>query len=127
MKNDPGPDAGHTFRITVASRGSYRVAGDKHHHDSPSFFDPSHAVDVRAWDLRTALHMVAELPLDDWFPEGAQYHWEVKPARQIDLDDLRMAVESDRLTLDQALDAAYSLGRTGLPREYYEALFVEEE
>jgi len=68
MKNDPGPDAGHTFRITVASRASTRVVGDRHHHDA-EFFDPSHPVDIRAWDLRTALHVAAELPLDDWFPD----------------------------------------------------------
>lgn len=64
-----GPELGHTFRITVSSRTSYRVVGQPGHHDAEDFFDPSAPVDVRAWDLRTALHMAAELPLDTWFPD----------------------------------------------------------
>lgn len=57
-----GPDDGHTFRITMSSRGSYDVVGDPHHSDSP-VFGPETSVDVRAWNLRDALHRAAEMPL----------------------------------------------------------------
>lgn len=64
VEPEEGPDDGHTFRITFTSRGSYKVVGDEHHHDAPDFDEFAHSVDVRAWNLRDALHKAADLPFD---------------------------------------------------------------
>lgn len=60
-----GPDDGHTFRLTVSSRGSYSVVGDEHPTDALDFGTPW-AMDVRAWNLPAALAKAAEKPLDAW-------------------------------------------------------------
>lgn len=61
------PDAseGHTFFITVTSRGSYAVVGEPGHTDA-DHFGPPMTVDVRAWDLPTALRKAAAVPLNEW-------------------------------------------------------------
>lgn len=57
-------DQGHTFRISHESRGSHKVVGDEHYTDEPEFVGPVHTVEVRAWNLRAALHKAAELPFN---------------------------------------------------------------
>lgn len=65
--NPGGPENGHRFRVTVAHAGSYAVQ-DGPHSDSEDWTAPQ-TVTVRAWDLPTALHGAADLPLIQWFPE----------------------------------------------------------
>lgn len=60
------PDDGHTFKIAVSCRGSYAVVGQPFH-DADYFLATPNEVEVRAWDLRTALRVAAELPFDEWF------------------------------------------------------------
>lgn len=68
---DDGPDDGHTFRFTVTSRGSYAVLGDPHRSDADHFGHEPWTLDVRAFDLSTALRRAAEAPLLAWVkPEG---------------------------------------------------------
>lgn len=62
---DTTPDEGHTFRIVVQSRMSSTVVGDEHHTDS-DHFGPGMLLDVRAWDLPSALRKAADFPLDAW-------------------------------------------------------------
>jgi len=63
--DEQGPGHGHTFRITASSRGSYKVVGDRDYHDAMDF-GPNMCVEVRAWNLRDALHYAAHLSLDEW-------------------------------------------------------------
>lgn len=63
-------DRGHTFRFSVALRGSTIVTGDAHHRDAEDFELIPNAVEVRAWDLPAALAIAAALPLAVWYPEG---------------------------------------------------------
>lgn len=63
-----GPEAGHTFRISMSSRGSYSVVGEPGHRDAAEFDEPR-TVEVRAWNLREALLQAIDLPLSAWFPE----------------------------------------------------------
>lgn len=64
-----GPDDGHTFRISVAVRGSSLTVGDEHHRDAGDFEDLETSVEVRAWNLSEALVEASLLSLDHWFPE----------------------------------------------------------
>lgn len=67
---DHDPDNGHTFRISVDSRGSYMVVGDEHHSDAGDFHGIPHVLEIRAWDLPAALAKAAALPLSAWHREG---------------------------------------------------------
>lgn len=60
-----GPEDGHTFRITVSSRGSYGIVGVEGYTDA-SDFGPPWTMDVRAWNLRDALRKALEAPFDTW-------------------------------------------------------------
>lgn len=61
-----GPDQGHTFRITVQSRGSYRIQGDEQYHDEPDFSGPPWVQEVRAWSLMEALRRAQDIPFATW-------------------------------------------------------------
>ena len=45
---------------------------------------------------------------------------------QVTLDHIEEAVTDGRLSIKEALDAASEIRRTGLPKEYYGALGVDE-
>lgn len=61
------PDAGHTFRLTSVSRGSYSVVGDPTHHDADWMLDDEpFIIEVRAWSLSAACEKAAGLPLHCW-------------------------------------------------------------
>lgn len=62
-----GPESGHTFRISVDSRGSYAVVGVEGHTDSEDFMGPPMTVEVRAWNLPDAVRRAANLPVSVWF------------------------------------------------------------
>jgi hypothetical protein len=70
------PEDGHTFRITVVSRGSSGIMGEgdeKPHdyQDSPEFGDMVLTADVRAWSQAEALRRASEMELRDWrLPSG---------------------------------------------------------
>lgn len=64
---DLGPESGHTFRVSVISRGSYAVAGIEGHTDAEEFMGPAMTLDVRAWNLPDALRRVSHRPLAAWF------------------------------------------------------------
>lgn len=68
---DLGPDSGHTFRVSVESRGSYAVVGVEGHHDADDFMGPVMTVEVRAWNLPDALRRACNYPLPSWWAEGA--------------------------------------------------------
>jgi hypothetical protein len=59
------PEDGHTFRIRYDSRASSKVTGDPEHTDASDFMGPVKEVQVRAWDLRTALRKAADLPFGE--------------------------------------------------------------
>lgn len=65
------PDQGHTFVISVVSRGSGKVVGEKHNTDSNWWSEPTR-IAVRAWSLPDALVIAADLPMAAWIspPEG---------------------------------------------------------
>jgi hypothetical protein len=63
---EQGPEDGHTFRFTMASRTSANVEGEPKS-DSGWWGDPSR-VEVRAWNLRDALAKAQALPLSAWVP-----------------------------------------------------------
>lgn len=65
---DLGPESGHTFRVSVESRGSYAVVGVEGHTDADHFEPLPGVVEVRAWNLNDALHRAAQRPLSAWFP-----------------------------------------------------------
>ena len=65
MSDTCGPEDGHTFRIRYDSRASSKVVGDPEYTDAPDFMGPVHEVQVRAWDLRSALRKAAELPFGE--------------------------------------------------------------
>lgn len=70
---DLGPESGHTFRVSVESRGSYAVAGVEGHTDAEDFSGPVMTVEVRAWDLPEAVRRASNYPLSVWFaPELVQ-------------------------------------------------------
>lgn len=63
------PEAGHTFRLTAASRGSYGVVGVEGHTDAewmPEDVAAPFVIEVRAWSLRAAMAKAAQLPLSSW-------------------------------------------------------------
>jgi hypothetical protein len=62
-----GPEAGHTFCITVDIRGSSNVVGHPKQ-DGPEFREFG-SVMVRAWNLPDALRKAAEMSLDEWMGE----------------------------------------------------------
>jgi hypothetical protein len=70
------PEDGHTFRITVVSRGSGGIMreGDEKPHDyqdSAEFGDLVLTADVRAWSQAEALRRASEMELRDWrLPSG---------------------------------------------------------
>jgi hypothetical protein len=67
------PEAGHTFRLTAASRGSYAVSGIPGHTDAewmPEDVAAPFAIEVRAWNLSDALAKAARLPLGAWHHGG---------------------------------------------------------
>lgn len=68
MQSD-SPEDGHTFRITVVSRGSYAVEGVPGHKDAEWLEDDPFEIEVRAWDLKTALLKAVCRPLHEWLPE----------------------------------------------------------
>ena len=63
---DAGPEDGHTFRVSVTSRGSYGIAGEEGHTDADEFMGPAMTLDVRAWNLPEALRRAAARPLSQW-------------------------------------------------------------
>jgi hypothetical protein len=70
-RNDP--EAGHTFRLTATSRGSYGIVGVEGHTDAewmPSDVEAPFRIEVRAWNLRDALKKAASLPLSAWREPG---------------------------------------------------------
>jgi len=67
-----GPDDGHTFAISVRSRGSYRVVGEEHHHDSDWMGERPITLTVRAWNLPDAMRAAAAVGLNDWEGWGEQ-------------------------------------------------------
>lgn len=69
VPREEGPEDGHTFRITIESRGSYGVVGVSGHTDAEEFAGGARTVEVRAWDLPAALRKAAALPLATWFAE----------------------------------------------------------
>src|SRR3954468_15203627 len=77
------PEDGHTFRITVVSRGSSGIMGpgDTEPHDyqdSPEFGDLMLTTDVRAWSQSEALKRAGEMELRDWrLPSGVSL-WHAK-------------------------------------------------
>lgn len=60
------PSEGHTFRISVESRGSYRVTGDPTYRDAPEFDGIPWVMEVRAWSLREALEKAVAVPFATW-------------------------------------------------------------
>lgn len=82
------PEDGHTFRITVVSRGSSGIMGpgdEKPHdyQDSPEFGDLELHAEVRAWSQSEALKRASEMELRDWrLPSGVSL-WHARD------DDLR--------------------------------------
>lgn len=70
------PEDGHTFRITVISRGASGIMepGEKEPHDyqdSAEFGDMVLTADVRAWSQSDALKRASEMELRDWrLPSG---------------------------------------------------------
>lgn len=60
------PDQGHTFEITVQSRGSHKVVGDEHHTDSKEFYGDPWTIRARGWSLSEALKRAAEIPFHIW-------------------------------------------------------------
>lgn len=70
------PEDGHTFRITVISRGASGIMGPgeekPHDYADDGYWGPMelHA-EVRAWDQPTALRRASEMELRDWrLPSG---------------------------------------------------------
>ena len=66
---DVGHDCGHTFTISVVSRGHYTVAHDPTHHDAPECAAGDYmpmTIKVRAHNLRDALLLAAAEPLAEW-------------------------------------------------------------
>lgn len=61
-------DDGHTFRISVETRGSFGVVGEPHHTDAEWWGAPF-VREMRAWDLPQALRVAATLPLSSWAVE----------------------------------------------------------
>jgi hypothetical protein len=72
-----GPDDGHTFVISVRSRGSYKVVGEAHHHDADWMNERPLTLTVRAWSLPAAMRAAALVGLNDW--EGWGEPDEVSP------------------------------------------------
>lgn len=67
------PEAGHTFRLTATSRGSYGVVGVEGHTDAewmPEDLVTPFRIEVRAWNQRDALCKAASLPLSAWREPG---------------------------------------------------------
>lgn len=60
------PELGHTFRISVVSRGSYGIGVGGQHSDADAFDGVPWAVEVRGWSLSEALERAARLPLWAW-------------------------------------------------------------
>ncbi|WP_291378882.1 hypothetical protein [Demequina sp.] len=65
-----GPEAGHTFEVSVRSRPSANVVGEPKH-DADWFSEPD-VLRVRAWNRRDALRMAAQVPMPDWVPTDTQ-------------------------------------------------------
>lgn len=65
QREDAGPNAGHTFEVSVSSRGSSNVVGDPEHHDSNWWGEPF-VTRVRAWNQADALRMAVQMPLHEW-------------------------------------------------------------
>lgn len=61
---DAGPEAGHTFEVSVRSRGSAGVLGGPKS-DANWWGDPS-VVRVRAWNLPDAVAMASTIPYHKW-------------------------------------------------------------
>lgn len=59
-------DQGHTFEISIRSRGSYIVQGDEHHRDEPDFSGEPYVVQIRAWSLKEALEKAVDVPFEVW-------------------------------------------------------------
>jgi hypothetical protein len=75
LEQPEGPEDGHTFRISVTSRGSYAVwpEGDPEpgpHSDAEEFMGPGFTLDVRAWNLQDAMAKAAQVPLGGWSMVG---------------------------------------------------------
>lgn len=60
------PADGHTFEISIRSRGSIGRRGDA------DYWSEWRAVQVRAWNQRDALHRAAQAPLVAWYPEDEE-------------------------------------------------------
>lgn len=60
------PEHGHTFEITVRSRGSHKVVGDPVHTDAQDFLGEPWTFRVRAWSLKKAFERAAHLPMTIW-------------------------------------------------------------
>lgn len=66
LAHEETPDDGHTFRISVTSRGAYTVLGDEHAHDAHGFDGEPMVVEVREHSLAAALHKAARVPFQIW-------------------------------------------------------------
>lgn len=66
------PDDGHTFVISVRSRGSYRIVGEEHHHDADWMNERPITLTVRAWSLPAAMQAAAAVGLNNWEGWGEQ-------------------------------------------------------
>lgn len=64
-----GPEHGHTFRFTFASRGAHKVVDEEHYSDS-DWWGPELTFEVRAWSLRAALLKAADMPFAYLMGEG---------------------------------------------------------
>jgi hypothetical protein len=81
------PDEGHTFRITVTTRGASRVMGDKHARDSDWWSDPWE-IEVREHSLASALRKAARVPFAVW-ADSAKHEEPHRTLRQAWLDARR--------------------------------------
>lgn len=110
MSEDHHPaDLGHTFRVSVRMRGSSKVVGDLHFDDA-DFFDDLSPVEVRAWDLPSALIQAATLPFSVWFspPE-----WETEH-RKVVLPREKSEVPADPAVVEERGDKLFRSVQAGI-------------
>lgn len=60
-----GPEHGHTFEVSVRSRGASTVIGSGIYSDANWWGDPL-VMRVRAWNLADALAMASQIPFGEW-------------------------------------------------------------
>ena len=65
LAHEETPDEGHTFRITVTSRGASKVVGEEHNTDANWWSDPW-TIEVREFSLAAALRKAARVPFATW-------------------------------------------------------------